>query len=708
MKRIFFLLLLLQISFAGELAAQSPVTFNGENTIIGKYVAILKDSTDNFDLQTVSKSTAFVPSAIETPNLQLSKSAFWLKFSIHNTSASDSLMLELDYPTLSVCDFYYPENGGYKAQKLSDTLPFSQRKFQHQNFLFDFKLPKDSTATYYLRVKSTEQMVLPLVVGTSAHVFQSISVKNLLWGIFIGIIIVMVAYNFFIYLFTRDRSYIYYVLYVSFIGLTQTTLSGYTYHFLFPGAPLLFQKSIIIFPALAGISAMLFVRVFLETKHRTPILHKIFTIAIILYSSAIVFRLAGIDQVSYRMIDISAIFTTILIYAVAVKISLQGDKHARYFLIAWTIFFAGILMFTLRNLGVLPYNDFTNYTMELGIAIEVTLLSIALADRINVLKKEKELSQAEALRIAHENERIIREQNTLLEVRVKERTLELNTALEDLKQAQSQLIEQEKMASLGQLTAGIAHEINNPINFVTSNVSPLRRDVDMIFNAIDFIEGVALSDASADDKRSQLDEYKEEQELDYLQTEIRHLLNGIYNGASRTAEIVKGLRIFSRLDEDDLKRADLNEGIDSSMIILNNQLGNIQVIKEYGDLPLVECYPGKLNQVFLNILSNGIYAVHKQFGNKSGGEIRITTGANHENVEIRFKDNGIGIAEENQKKIFDPFFTTKDVGEGTGLGMSIAYNTIKRHNGSIRINSSPGNGAEFIITLPVQHTVKLN
>jgi len=708
MKRIFFLLLLLQISFAAKLAAQSPVTFNGENTIIGKYVAILKDSTDNFDLQTVSKSTAFVPSAIETPNLQLSKSAFWLKFSIHNTSASDSLMLELDYPTLSVCDFYYPENGGYKAQKLSDTLPFSQRKFQHQNFLFDFKLPKDSTATYYLRVESTEQMVLPLVVGTSAHVFQSISVKNLLWGIFIGIIIVMVAYNFFIYLFTRDRSYIYYVLYVSFIGLTQTTLSGYTYHFLFPGTPLLFQKSIIIFPALAGISAMLFVRVFLETKHRTPILHKIFTIAIILYSSAIVFRLAGIDQVSYRMIDISAIFTTILIYAVAVKISLQGDKHARYFLIAWTIFFAGILMFTLRNLGVLPYNDFTNYTMELGIAIEVTLLSIALADRINVLKKEKELSQAEALRIAHENERIIREQNTLLEVRVKERTLELNTALEDLKQAQSQLIEQEKMASLGQLTAGIAHEINNPINFVTSNVSPLRRDVDMIFNAIDFIEGVALSDASADDKRSQLDEYKEEQELDYLQTEIRHLLNGIYNGASRTAEIVKGLRIFSRLDEDDLKRADLNEGIDSSMIILNNQLGNIQVIKEYGDLPLVECYPGKLNQVFLNILSNGIYAVHKQFGNKSGGEIRITTGANHENVEIRFKDNGIGIAEENQKKIFDPFFTTKDVGEGTGLGMSIAYNTIKRHNGSIRINSSPGNGAEFIITLPVQHTVKLN
>jgi len=304
MKRIILLLLLLQISFAAKLAAQAPVIFNGENTIIGKYVSILKDSANHFDLQTVSKSTAFVPSTIETPNLQLSKSAFWLRFSIRNTSSSGRLMLALEYPTLSVCEFYYPENGHYQVEKLSDTLAFSKRKYKHQNFLFDIYLPKDSTATYYLRVKSSEQMVLPLLLGDPAHIAQSILVKNILWGIFIGIIVVMVAYNFFIYLFTRDRSYKYYVLYVSFIGLTQTTLSGYTYHFLFPETPLLFHKSIIIFPALAGISAMLFVRVFLDTKHRTPILHKIFPVAIILYSCAIVFRLAGIDQVSYRMIDI--------------------------------------------------------------------------------------------------------------------------------------------------------------------------------------------------------------------------------------------------------------------------------------------------------------------------------------------------------------------------------------------------------------------
>jgi len=222
------------------------------------------------------------------------------------------------------------------------------------------------------------------------------------------------------------------------------------------------------------------------------------------------------------------------------------------------------------------------------------------------------------------------------------------------------------------------------------------------------VEKVALSDKPAPEKKAILEEYKDDQEIDYLQTEITHLLNGIYNGASRTAEIVKGLRIFSRLDEGDVKMADLNEGIDSTMIILNNQLGKIEVKRQYGDIPLVECYPGKLNQVFLNVLSNAIYAVHKRFGENDGGQIWITTGSADDNVQISIKDNGIGIDEQTQRKIFDPFFTTKEVGEGIGLGMSVAYNAIKKHNGSIKINSVPDQGAEFVIILPIKHQLKIN
>jgi signal transduction histidine kinase len=273
-----------------------------------------------------------------------------------------------------------------------------------------------------------------------------------------------------------------------------------------------------------------------------------------------------------------------------------------------------------------------------------------------------------------------------------------------LKQAQTQLVESEKMASLGQLTVGIAHEINNPINFVTSNIQPLNRDIEMILDALTVIENVGISDASPADKQKQIKEYKEELDFDYLTLEIKHLIKGINEGASRTAEIVKGLRIFSRLDEDDLKKADLNEGLDSTLAIINNLLNNkIKILKQYGELPLVECYPGKLNQVFLNIISNAVYAVQKKFGENKGGAITIITSNDDKNTFIKIKDNGTGMDAQTQKKVFDPFFTTKDVGEGTGLGMSIAYNTIKKHNGQIIVNSNLDEGTEFILQIPINN-----
>jgi len=277
-----------------------------------------------------------------------------------------------------------------------------------------------------------------------------------------------------------------------------------------------------------------------------------------------------------------------------------------------------------------------------------------------------------------------------------------------LKQAQTQLVESEKMASLGQLTAGIAHEINNPINFVTSNVNPLKRDVEMVLDALAKIEEISISDTPAAEKQKQIQDYKEELDFDYLTLEIKHLIKGINEGANRTAEIVKGLKIFSRLDEDDLKKADMNEGLESTMIIANNLLNNkIQVITVYDpELPLIECYAGKLNQVFLNIVSNAVHAIQKQFGDNPGGELLIKTHHDTDNIYVTFKDNGTGMDEQTQKKIFEPFFTTKEVGEGTGLGMSITYNTIKKHDGQIIVNSKLGEGTEFVLQIPIIFNLK--
>ncbi|MDB5007726.1 MAG: zraS 2 [Mucilaginibacter sp.] len=712
MKIFYLSLLLLQILFLTKGIAQNVIVFKGDNIVIGQNVSILEDPTKHLDFNSVQKSSGFIQSHTQVPNLQLSTSVFWLQFTINNESSENQLLLSLDYPTLDVCEFYYPVNGIYNSEKLSDSTSFDKRKYKHQDFLFDVKIPKHGTATFYLKVQSNEQMVLPLVLGTPQKIAETKLTRDLLWGVLMGILLVMILYNTFVFISTKDVSYLYYVLYALFIALTQTSLSGYTYRFIFPNSPVLFNMGIIIFNALGGIAFSLFAQSFLGIKERMPIMSKVFKFIILLYSLTIIVRLLGHALVSYRMTDVSALFVTVSTYIVIIKLSLKGYRPAKFFLLAWTMFFAGIVLFVLRNLGILPYNSYTNYTMPIGVAIEVILLSLALADRINIFKAEKERSQEETLKVLQENEKIVREQNVVLELKVNERTIELsesnqelNSTLENLKQTQTQLVESEKMASLGQLTAGIAHEINNPINFVTSNINPLKRDIEMVLEALVIIENVGVSDVPNAEKLKQIKEYKEGLDFDYLTSEIRHLIKGINEGATRTAEIVKGLRFFSRLDEDDLKKADINEGLESTLIIANNLLNNkIKIKKEFGDLPNVECYPGKLNQAFLNIISNAVYAVQKQFGNNVGGEITIVTSHDKKDVFIGIKDNGTGMDANTQKKVFEPFFTTKDVGEGTGLGMSIAYNIIKKHNGTINVNSLQGEGTEFILQIPINFT----
>jgi signal transduction histidine kinase len=377
-----------------------------------------------------------------------------------------------------------------------------------------------------------------------------------------------------------------------------------------------------------------------------------------------------------------------------------------YFIIAWTVFIAGVVLFVMRNLGVLPFTHFTTYTLPVGAAIEVALLSFALADKINTLQNEKREKEKEVLAAVLENERLVTEQNINLERKVNERTAELHEsnnqlsdALSNLKNTQTQLVEQEKMASLGQLTAGIAHEINNPINFVTSNINPLKRDIKMVMEYTDAMEAMFVNEPLLADKIKEIKSLKEEIEYDYLQEELQFLLKGIDEGAHRTAEIVKGLRIFARNNEDTILNTDLIEGILSTIIILNNQLGKIRIEKDMPNSFLIDCYPGKLNQVFLNLLSNSIYAINAKFGLEAGGIIHISVKEEGEDCIIVFTDNGIGMEEEVQRKIFEPFFTTKPVGQGTGLGMSIVFKTIEMHKGSITITSKIGEGANFKIHL---------
>jgi len=488
---------------------------------------------------------------------------------------------------------------------------------------------------------------------------------------------------------------------------------------LWPQAHYFNNTAIVWFSALAGIFAIFFIKEFLHISERAPIWGKLLYVIVALYVIAVFFAITGNGMLSYRFVDLGGLTGAILTFVIALKLSLLGYRPAKFFLLAWSIFLLGLILFVMRNLNLLQYNVFTNYTMQFGTAIEVILLSFALADKINILKKERELSQEQALRVSLENQKIIKEQNIVLEKRVDERTVELrksysdlNDTLTKLKDAQSQLIESEKMASLGQLTAGIAHEINNPINFVSSNIRPLRRDIDDVMEILDSYNEIRQIDSieGVHKKMGEIEKLKADLDIEYIKTELGQLLTGMEDGARRTVEIVKGLKVFSRVDESDLNFVNINEGIESTLVILNYQMGtNLNLIKDLGSIPNVECYGGKMNQVFMNILTNSIYAVQKEDLIDRKPTIWVRTFLkDSEHITISIKDNGIGMSPEVKAKIYDPFFTTKDVGEGTGLGLSIVFKIIEVHYGTIEVISEVNKGTEFVITLPITKKLALS
>jgi two-component system, NtrC family, sensor kinase len=286
----------------------------------------------------------------------------------------------------------------------------------------------------------------------------------------------------------------------------------------------------------------------------------------------------------------------------------------------------------------------------------------------------------------------------------------INTHLE-LRRTQLKLIQEEKMSSLGQLLAGIAHEINNPVNFIYGNLIHAQQYID------DLLKLLSLYETHTPVPIPEVEAFSRKIELDFLKQDLPQIISSMEMGTERVQEIVRSLRIFSRLDETECKRINLHEGIDSTLIILSSRLKatgerpDITIVKEYGNLPLVECYRGKLNQVFMNLLSNAIDAVEESIitGTTTVNPtiwIHTAVHTDQKSVVIQIADNGIGMSQEVQQRMFEQFFTTKPVGKGTGLGLAISYQIIvEKHGGTLEVNSSLGEGTKFIITIPIQQSV---
>jgi signal transduction histidine kinase len=630
------------------------------------------------------------------------------KFNVDSAFWNNQKVLHVANPIIDDVEVFQVTSDTVYQRSSGEKIPLFLREYNISGNAVNIEKSNDNIVDFYLKVRSSDQLLIPLSIQESKELLNDYENIDLIFAIYLGMILSMFIYNLFVFFSVRDSVYLLYIFYIFTVGYTQLVLFGFSskYIFNFSGSINILLGSIV--PGLSGLATIFFAQNFIKTAQYAPRINSILNFFKLLYLIAIVLAFFGFHNTTQIILNAGALSALILIFA-SVKAIKQGYKPARYFITAWVIFIIGLTLYALRNFGILPFNAFTNFALPVGSVVEILLLSFALADRINVLKQEKELSQQQAFVAMKENERLVTEQNVQLEKKVHERTAdlenrntELHTAMNNLRMTQQQLVESEKLASIGQMTAGIAHEINNPINFVQSNVGPLKRDIDEI---LELLSQLAEIDENKDllEQINHLKSQYVKLDVEYLKKEIQQLLNGIEDGSKRTAEIVKGLRVFSRMDRSELISADINECLNSTLVVMKNMTkAEVTLNVELGEnIPKTYCYPGKLSQVFMNLVTNAVQATRLPNRQPIDRIINVRSYFNDNKICVEIQDNGKGIPTEIQDKIFEPFFTTKDVGEGTGLGLGIAAGIVGEHNGHLSFTSSATDGTTFLITLPV-------
>jgi signal transduction histidine kinase len=678
-----------------SLNALTTVPLTGEATDLGPRIVWVEDRQGNMSLEEFSHAIArgeYKSSQNSAPNLGYMHHPVYFVVPIQNQSDHHRFILNMSYPLLDEVTLHVLSDKAVQEPLTSgDHFPFSQRYRPYRTINFKVDLPLSAKAYLVFRVKSESSMQLQMKIHSESNFGDMAARESLVLGLYYGLNLVMIIYNTFLYFSLRMRGYLFYVGYLAIYLLFQANLHGVVFQFLFPNYPGLNDKMVWVWGCIGFVFAFLFALHFHELDERLPrtarAARAMIWVHIVFLGLSFVMPYYIISWVGTFLVSVVNSLMMVGIGLISLR---HGYRPARYFTVGWSILVIGNFIYGLKSLTLLPSHFLVDYGMLICSSIEVVLLSLALGDRVNLLQQERD-----------EANRALIDGYSRLQVEIdrREELEKQKIALgQEIRQATEQLIQADKMSTMGQLVAGVAHDIANPTQLIINSKAEALKTVTTIeerLNALlegDDPEVVSVRTTFTGDL-----------------TLTRSSLHDISTAVDRIEAIQSAIRNQTRLDTKP-SVVQLRPLIDECLTILRSKLKPLRVDVECAEELMLECRRSQLGQVITNLLSNAADALMEKGLEREQGRsaphllvraLTETTASGESVVRIEIEDDGPGISEDKLEKIFTPFFTTKAVGVGTGLGLSICQKIITAHGGSIRVqNPRRLQGACFHIEIP--------
>jgi signal transduction histidine kinase len=637
-----------------SLAPASPtVALNMDRTElpIGSLVTLLEDPSSRLSIDEVQALDAhFTPSLKAVPSFGFSDSAWWARIDLaHNVTQDQLWLLELAYAPLQHIDVFLVDNGKTVSHQVGGSaVAVGNRPFLHRTHVFPLQLSSGENGTLYIRIAGESSLSLPLTLWRADAFARASSQQMTVLGAYIGVMVALMLYNLFIFNAVRDVTYALYVAFLGAFGLFACSVNGIAATYFWPATSTSGTTPIAIFASLATLMGCAFSYSFLQVYSQGKWIKSIMGFAIFLGALNVVVSLTLSYKVAIHLLVVDTCVIIIVLLGTASTMLHRGFTSARYYLLAWIMLLIGVFAYVLKTTGIIPVTLFTEYGIQFGSALEAILLSVALAARMRTLREENA-------------------------------------------QAQRRILEQEKMANLGLLSAGVAHEINNPNNFVSVSAQTLEARLQEF--------EIMLADM-ADEDEDIKQAFRERFAGFYQQ------LGLVREGSERIKGIVKGMRAASRNDASQEKTSfDPCETLKSTLELVRPTYRQHTSFDTsgLGTQISVEGYPSQLAQVFTNLLVNACHAIEERqkIETHYEGRVFLRSDIDGSQLLIHVTDNGCGMPEDVQKRLFEPFFTTKGADKGTGLGMGICRGIIERHGGKLLVNSTEGEGTTMTVSLPI-------